>query len=484
MDPVIELRGVTKRFDGKRSVTALDNIDLRIDRGEMVSMVGPSGSGKSTLLNLIGGLDHATSGEIRIDGEAVAGLSSDELTRIRRDKIGFIFQFFNLLPTLSCLENVAIPLHLRGWPRRKIDERARELLNRVKLGSRLDHLPDELSGGERQRVAIARALSVYPPILLADEPTGNLDSHTGADILRLMHDLHDDLGSTILIVTHERDRRGELPAHDIAERRSHRKGRAPMILLRLITWPYVRKHLARTVLTLAGIVLGVAVFVGMHTANQSVLRAFYQTIDRIAGTTQLQITAGEPGFAEEILEKVQSHPDVRVAVPVIEAVVNPPFPNAGSLLILAVDMTGDRSLRDYDFESGEESIIDDPLIFLAQSDSLIIASNFAQEHRLGINSRIDLDTMDGRKRFTVRGIMKPGGLTSAFGGSLAVMDVYAAQKVFGRGRRFDRIDLAVRDGARVEDVQGSVQQLLGPGYQVEAPGARGEQFENLSQSTR
>jgi putative ABC transport system ATP-binding protein len=204
MDPVIELRGVTKRFDGKRSVTALDNIDLRIDRGEMVSMVGPSGSGKSTLLNLIGGLDHATSGEIRIDGEAVAGLSSDELTRIRRDKIGFIFQFFNLLPTLSCLENVAIPLHLRGWPRRKIDERARELLNRVKLGSRLDHLPDELSGGERQRVAIARALSVYPPILLADEPTGNLDSHTGADILRLMHDLHDDLGSTILIVTHDR----------------------------------------------------------------------------------------------------------------------------------------------------------------------------------------------------------------------------------------------------------------------------------------
>ncbi len=170
----------------------------------MVSMVGPSGSGKSTLLNLIGGLDHVTDGEIRIDGEAVAGLSSDELTRIRRDKIGFIFQFFNLLPTLSSLENVSIPLHLRGWPRRKIDERARELLNRVKLGSRLDHLPDELSGGERQRVAIARALSVYPPILLADEPTGNLDSHTGADILQLMHDLHEDLGSTILIVTHDR----------------------------------------------------------------------------------------------------------------------------------------------------------------------------------------------------------------------------------------------------------------------------------------
>src|SRR5436190_17326550 len=121
MHSVIELRGVTKRFEGKRSVTALDNVDLVVQRGEMVSLVGPSGSGKSTLLNLIGGLDHATSGEILIDGVAVSGLNSDELTKIRRDKIGFIFQFFNLLPTLSCMENVSIPLHLRGWPRKKID---------------------------------------------------------------------------------------------------------------------------------------------------------------------------------------------------------------------------------------------------------------------------------------------------------------------------------------------------------------------------
>src|ERR1039457_5085138 len=169
----------------------------------MVSIVGPSGSGKSTLLNLIGGLDHATSGEIDIDGARLSGLSDDALTRVRRDKIGFVFQFFNLLPTLSCLENVAIPLHLRGWHKKKIDERARELLDLVQLGHRLDHLPDELSGGERQRVAIARALSIFPPILLADEPTGNLDTHTGAEILKLMHDLHDRLGATVLIVTHD-----------------------------------------------------------------------------------------------------------------------------------------------------------------------------------------------------------------------------------------------------------------------------------------
>lgn len=201
---MIHLAGVSKRFEGKREVVALNNVTLEIAQGDMVSIVGPSGSGKSTLLNLIGGLDHATSGELSIDGAVLSGLSDDALTRVRRDKIGFVFQFFNLLPTLTCFENVAIPLHLRGWKRPKIEDRVNELLGHVGLTNRADHLPEELSGGERQRVAIARALSVYPPILLADEPTGNLDTHTGADILNLVHDLHDRLGATVVMVTHDR----------------------------------------------------------------------------------------------------------------------------------------------------------------------------------------------------------------------------------------------------------------------------------------
>ncbi len=201
---MISLSSVSKRFDGKRQVIALDAVNLHIEKGEMVSLVGPSGSGKSTLLNLIGGLDRPSEGDIRIDGTLLRGISDDELTRIRRDKIGFIFQFFNLLPTLSCLENVSLPLHLRGWPAAKINDRARELLSLVKLEKRLDHVPEELSGGERQRVAIARALSVYPPILLADEPTGNLDSNTGVEILGLIRELHERLGATVLIVTHDR----------------------------------------------------------------------------------------------------------------------------------------------------------------------------------------------------------------------------------------------------------------------------------------
>jgi putative ABC transport system ATP-binding protein len=200
---VIALDHVSKTFEGKRHVTALDDVNLSIEPGEMVSIIGPSGSGKSTLLNLVGGLDRPTSGQVRIDDETLSALTDDGLTRVRRDKIGFIFQFFNLLPTLTCLENVGLPLHLRGWPRQRVDERSRELLTLVQLGHRMHHLPEELSGGERQRVAIARALSIYPPIILADEPTGNLDTHTGEDILALVRDLHTRFRSTVVIVTHD-----------------------------------------------------------------------------------------------------------------------------------------------------------------------------------------------------------------------------------------------------------------------------------------
>jgi putative ABC transport system ATP-binding protein len=200
---MVVLEHVSKRFEGKRQVTALDDVSLVIERGEMVSIIGPSGSGKSTLLNLIGGLDRATSGDVRVDGASLGKLSDDDLTGVRRDKIGFIFQFFNLLPTLTCIENVGLPLHLRSWPRQKVDARARELLTLVQLGHRMQHLPEELSGGERQRVAIARALSVYPPIILADEPTGNLDTHTGVEILGLIRNLHLTLNTTIIVVTHD-----------------------------------------------------------------------------------------------------------------------------------------------------------------------------------------------------------------------------------------------------------------------------------------
>jgi putative ABC transport system permease protein len=248
-----------------------------------------------------------------------------------------------------------------------------------------------------------------------------------------------------------------------------------MILLRLISLPYARKHLLRTLLTAAGIVLGVAVFVGMHTANQSVLAAFQRTIDRIAGQTQLQISAGEPGFDEGVLEKVQNVPEVRAAAPVIEATVS--MGNA-NLLILGVDMLGDRSLRTYDLDGSDE--LDDPLVFLAQADSLIVTRSFAEQHGFKLRSRVPLLAMDGEHVFTVRGIMKPGGLASAFGGNLAVMDIYAAQKVFGRGRKFDRVDVALQDGVTLDQGIAKLRAALGTGFQIEPPSSRGEQFEATS----
>ncbi len=252
-----------------------------------------------------------------------------------------------------------------------------------------------------------------------------------------------------------------------------------MMLLRLISWPYVRRHRLRTALTTVGIVLGVAVFVGMHTANESVLLAFYKTIDRIAGKAELQITAGEGGFPEDVLERVQAMPEVRAAVPVIEAAVDTNLKGEGNLLVLAVDMTGDRSLRDYDLESGDEAVIDDPLVFLAQPDSLIVTREFAARNGLAIGAKVPMRTMEGEKRFTVRGIMKSGGLTQAFGGNLAVMDIYAAQMVFGRGRTFDRVDLALNEGVSLEQAKSVIGQRLGPGFQVEPPASRGQQINSV-----
>ncbi len=252
-----------------------------------------------------------------------------------------------------------------------------------------------------------------------------------------------------------------------------------MVLFRLISWPYFRKHVLRTLLTSAGIVLGVTVLVSMHTANRTILFAFTKTVDRIAGKTELQVTAGEAGFNEDVLERVQGAATVRLAVPAIEAVVDPRLPGQGNLLILGVDMTGDRGLRDYDMESGEEAEIDDPLIFLAQPDSIILSKDFADRNHIATGSRLPLETAEGSRTFTVRGIMKATGLASAFGGNLAVMDIYAAQHMFGRGRTFDRIDLAMKPGVALADCQGELRQLLGPAFEVQPPSGRGQQFEAM-----
>lgn len=181
---------------------AVNDVSMSVAAGERVAVMGPSGSGKSTLLHMICGLDQPSSGTVKVVGRDISQLNDDERTQLRREKIGMIFQTFNLLPTLTALENVALPLRLQKVFRKAAEERAAAMLERVKLRHRGGHRPDELSGGERQRVAIARALIFHPPLLLGDEPTGNLDSVTGTEILNLLDDLHQETGSTLLLVTH------------------------------------------------------------------------------------------------------------------------------------------------------------------------------------------------------------------------------------------------------------------------------------------
>mgnify|MGYP002624772224 CR=1 FL=1 len=205
MANVVTITGVKKLYKmGSETVAALNGVDLRIDAGEFVALMGPSGSGKSTLMNILGCLDRPTVGSYKLLGQEVSGLSDDALARIRNKTIGFVFQNFNLLPKLTGLENVALPAVYAGLGTKERLTLAREALEKVSLSDRAEHLPGELSGGQRQRVAIARAIAMKPAILMADEPTGNLDTKSTGEIMQIFRDLH-AAGSTIILVTHEPD---------------------------------------------------------------------------------------------------------------------------------------------------------------------------------------------------------------------------------------------------------------------------------------
>lgn len=200
---IITLEDVKKTYEmGDTTVEAVSEAEVSIEEGEFVAVMGPSGSGKSTLMNMIGALDTPTSGEVEIGGERISGLDEDDLALLRSKKIGFVFQQFNLIPSMNATENVALPMLFRGVGKKERTERAQDLLERVGLGDRVDFMPSELSGGQRQRVSIARSLANDPDIILADEPTGNLDTETGEKIMELLTELNEE-GKTIVMVTHD-----------------------------------------------------------------------------------------------------------------------------------------------------------------------------------------------------------------------------------------------------------------------------------------
>ena len=202
---LIEVKNVYKIYNpGENEVRALDGISVTIDHGEFVAIVGHSGSGKSTFMTMLGCLDTPTSGDYYLDGVNVAGMTDDELSDIRNKQIGFIFQGFNLIPSLTAQENVELPLVYRGMPAEQRRQLAEEALTRVGMEHRMSHRPSELSGGQQQRVAIARAIAARPPIIMADEPTGNLDTRSGEDVMKILHELNEE-GRTIVLITHDND---------------------------------------------------------------------------------------------------------------------------------------------------------------------------------------------------------------------------------------------------------------------------------------
>lgn len=202
---LVEVRDMYKIYNpGENEVRAIDGISLTIERGEFVAIIGQSGSGKSTLMNMLGLLDVPTSGTYLLDGIDTANMEDDELSEIRNKEIGFIFQGFNLIPSLTAVENVELPLVYRGMKKEERNKLALEALDRVGLSHRLDHLPKQMSGGQQQRVAIARAVAARPPVILADEPTGNLDSHSGIEVMKILHELHEE-GRTVILITHDND---------------------------------------------------------------------------------------------------------------------------------------------------------------------------------------------------------------------------------------------------------------------------------------
>ena len=202
---LIEVKDLYKIYNpGENEVRALDGVSLTIDRGEFVAIIGHSGSGKSTFMNMLGLLDVPTSGEYKLDGHNTSKLSDDEMSEIRNKEIGFIFQGFNLISSLTAQENVELPLAYRGMPKAQRHVLSEEALKRVGLEKRMNHLPKQMSGGQQQRVAIARAVAAKPPIILADEPTGNLDSHSGAEVMRILHELHRE-GRTVILITHDNE---------------------------------------------------------------------------------------------------------------------------------------------------------------------------------------------------------------------------------------------------------------------------------------
>ena len=447
------MRRVSKTYrDNGQPVPVLHEISLAAEAGTVTALVGRSGCGKTTLLNLAGAMDFPTSGEVLIDGRPTAALSERELTQLRRGRIGFVFQFFQLLPTLTALENVELPLLLAGAP--KSAQAALDRLRWVGLADKARSLPYQLSGGEMQRVAIARALVHTPDILIADEPTGNLDTASGDQVLALIRQSAAEFGAAVLHGhalrrSRRHRRRARAPA-----RRPHRRPRARMKLLRALILRPLRRDLLRTALTVLSVALGVAVVVAIDLAGDAATGSFRSSLETLTGTTDLEILANG-GIDETCIARLAALPIDARFTPVIETQA-------------LVDAAGAVTLYGIDWLPPP----DDP------ARAITVSSALARRLKLEKGATLRLELNEARREFRVAEI------AAARDAEFLAIDIATAQQALDRYGKLDRIDVRIGPREDFAAAERAIRAALPASYFIEKPGARGEENQRMLRAFR
>ncbi len=471
----IRLRDVSKSYrEGERQHVVLDAISAEVAAGETIALLGSSGSGKSTLLNLISGIDQPDAGAIELAGTRITELDERERTLYRRRNLGFVFQFFNLLPTLTVVENVRLPLELNGIDASGSERRAMELLDAVGLAVRSSSFPERLSGGEQQRVAIARALAHAPSLVLADEPTGNLDEETGEQVLAVLRQMLVEQGATMVLATHSRER-GQNRSEGVADpKRTPDRGRrqSAVNLLAKTSLRYLPRHPWQLAVALLGIALGVAVIVAVDLANSSAQRAFLQAVDAVYGEATHQIVGGPAGYAETEYVALRLDGGVRASAPVVEGFVS----IAGRTFnLLGVDPFAEAGFRDYRIGSGGQGRAWLDLVSLP--GAFVLDEQAAARLGVGVGDTVVV-TVAGQQRpgFLAATLATEGGRPGL--GDVVISDIATAQEWLGWNGRLSRVDLRI--DANVEAAR--VAALLPQGSQLLSAAGRSRQTLGMTRS--
>ena len=488
---VVTTSEITRRYgEGETAVDALRGVSLEIERGKLIAVMGPSGSGKSTLMHILAGLDKPTSGSVTIAGEEITGMDDNELTQLRRKHIGFVFQFYNLLPMLTAEENVKLPLSVAGthadpaW--------FKELIDKVGLSDRLSHRPSELSGGQQQRVAVARSLVSRPTVVFADEPTGNLDSRSSTEILdaapRLLRHLRAD------------DRHGHPRSAGRSDRRSHplprrrpdrprparrNRGRGPedderagfgrgarRVVIRIALKDLLGRKL-RLVLTSLAIVMGVAMVSGTFVLTDTINAGFKTIFTTAFATSDAVVTGKEvfggtqnaPSFPESTLEKVRGLPDVAEAAGGVGDQAQFVGRNGKVIshggapgLAFSVNPDGDERFNPLALTSGK---------WPRGPDQVAMDEHTASDQHITVGDTVGVVARAGKeKQYTVSGIAQFGGSTSLGGATIAVFDLPTAQAIFNKEGQLDQISVAAKPGVSSSELVSQIESVLPPHTQV------------------